>query len=398
MRVCLVTDIGWPAGGAEKSVVLLRDNLTRLGHSVRIISTDKLAEGRSDVFADTLIPHIGGSSLQRLARYFFYRRAFRILKASFREFEPDVIHFHTVGELSPSSLYAAGRIPFLMTVHGPEDFTLALLPWHLPASDYRNGSYRRVDLRMIGRLRYLYLRALQRPNYLFGLRPCRSLIAPSAFIADALLEDAASGQIIQLYNGIELPPVAPQPTNGRFLFVGRLEAVKGVDILLRAIARARTMAEEPDTAPDIGLDVIGDGTQRPALEALADDLELSGCVKFRGWQPQEDVISAMAASAVLVIPSVWPENLPTVALEALGIGRAIVGSRVGGIPELVMDGITGYLVDPYDINGLADRILALARDPALCASMGRAARHSADKFDAAAFVESVAAIYQESSA
>ncbi len=189
MRIVEVIDIGWLAGGAERSVLLLRDNLVDAGHEVLVLATDKNATGR-DVFADVLVPAIVGGPARRLSRYAFYGRAYTALRHAIRVFRPDIIHFHTVGELSPSVLIAAHGVPYIVTVHGPEDFTLGLLPWHLPASDYKNHTYRRSDIKLIGRLRLGYLRFIQRPLYLMALRRCARVVAPSRFMASVLTEEA----------------------------------------------------------------------------------------------------------------------------------------------------------------------------------------------------------------
>jgi glycosyltransferase involved in cell wall biosynthesis len=388
VRICFVTDIGWPAGGAEKSIKLLRTALEDRGHHVIVVATDKGAAERSDVFADVLIPHIQGPPLTRLGRFFFYPAAYRSVRQVCREFRPDLVHFHTIGELSPSCLAAVRGIPFVITVHGPEDFTLALNPWHLPASDYRRGTYRRSDLRLVGRLRLAYLRVIQRPAYQVGLRRTRAMIAPSRFLAEVLSEEFPPSLVQHIYNGIDMPAASSPLQHGRhFLYVGRLEAVKGVDVLIQAVACARRQE------PSLKLTVVGDGRERLALEALTDSLALSNVVEFRGWLPAESVWSVIQECDILVIPSVWPENLPTVALEAIGAGRPIIASRIGGIPELVEDGSTGFVVDPYDVEALAERLCRLASDPSLCRRMGLAARRRAAIYTTDRFVAEVLSLY-----
>jgi glycosyltransferase involved in cell wall biosynthesis len=379
--------VGWPQGGAERSIELLRAALVQRGDVVCVVATDMGAADRTDVFADVLIPHISGSPLRRLQQYFFYRTAYRELRRLFKSFRPDIVHFHTVGELSPAAFFSAWGIPFVMTVHGPEDFTLALNPWDLPASDYRNGTYRRSDLRVIGRLRCLYLGFIQRPAYLFALRRCDALVAPSAFIARVLERDIDPGRIVQINNGIDLPDAARPPGNGRFLYVGRLVAFKGVDVLLRTFARARELR------PGITLTIAGDGAERDALEALAAQLGLAADVTFLGHIGPNDVLRAFVNCDALVIPSVCPENLPTVAIEAMGVGRAILASRIGGIPELVADGVNGLLTDPFDEAALADGMVRLASQPDLCRHMGEAGRRRAAAYTATTFVSNILTLY-----
>jgi glycosyltransferase involved in cell wall biosynthesis len=391
MRVIEVIDVGWLAGGAERHAQLLKDALVERGHQVLVLATDKNAVDR-DVFADIMVPAIAGGAARRLTRYAFYGRAYSALRRAIRTFKPDVIHFHTMGELSPSVLLAAHGVPYIVTVHGPEDFTLALLPWQLPASDYKNHSYQWSDITLIGRLRYAYLRFLQRPLYLIALRHCAGFIAPSRFMARALAEEAAPEMIEQIYNGIHLPEQRPFVAERRLLFVGRLEAVKGVDVLLRAFARIH------HAHPDVELSIIGDGERRSDLEQLADDLGTTSSVRFYGWTGEAEVRSALADSTALIIPSVWPENLPTVALEAIGVGRAIVASRVGGMPELVDEGHTGFLTAPYDVGELAGALDRLLGDPDLAKSMGEAAHARSELFSIGRFVPTVEGLYQRVSA
>jgi glycosyltransferase involved in cell wall biosynthesis/O-antigen/teichoic acid export membrane protein len=388
LRILQIIDVGWAAGGAERSVVLLRARLEAAGHRVRVLSTDLGAQGR-DTFADVVVPAIGGNPLRRLARKLFYPRSYRAVRAIVRDFAPDVVHVHTVGELSPSVLFALRRTPYVLTVHGPEDFLLRLLPWHLPAGDYRNRSYRWRDVSTAGRLRYLYLRWLQRPSYLLALRACRRFVAPSEFMADVLTDEAAPSTIEQIYNGIDLPAPSPVPADGPFVYVGRLEAVKGVANLLAAIA---TLAAD---RPALRLVVVGDGTERARLVDQALRLGIVDRVRFAGSLDPDGVIEQMRQSRAVVIPSVWPENLPTVALEALGVGRAIVGSRIGGIPELVDDGTTGFLVPPDDVAALADALARLADDPVLAAGLGAAAAERRADFDIDSFVTRLVTLYRE---
>jgi glycosyltransferase involved in cell wall biosynthesis len=391
VRVVLVNDLGWPAGGAEKSVELLKNQLAERGHEVLVVSTDIGMAGRSDGFADVVVPAITGNPLRRLAGKAFHVAAYRRVRALIRVFQPDVVHFHTIGELSPSVVAAAAGVPHVVTVHGPEDYTLALLPWQLPPSDYRNGTYRPSDLRAVGRLRYCYLRFIERPIYQCVLRRTFAYVAPSRFLADTLLEDAAPTQIRQVYNGIELLPPAPvQPGRDRtLLYVGRLEAVKGCNILLRAFELVRR------EVPDARLVLVGDGGASDDLHVLAAEAGVADAVEFRGWLSYDAVGDAIADATAVVIPSVWPETLATVALEALAVGRPLIGSRVGGLPELIDDGVNGFLVEPYDVRRLADRMAAILTDPVMAERMGAAGRRRSGSFEIDRFTGEIEQLYTE---
>ena len=88
-------------------------------------------------------------------------------------------------------------------------------------------------------------------------------------------------------------------------------------------------------------------------------------MEFTGWQSQENLAKISSKASVLVAPSLWRENSPLTVYEALAIGLPIVGSNRGGISELIVDKVSGYVVDPLDSDALADRIIDILSDPEL---------------------------------
>ncbi len=153
----------------------------------------------------------------------------------------------------------------------------------------------------------------------------------------------------------------------RLLFVGRLDAVKGVPLLLDAFAAA--FAKHPDAT----LTVVGDGPARAGLETRAKALAVSGAVTFSGYQAQDAVAAMLEDADLLVLPS-FAEGVPVVLMEAMASHIPVIASRVAGVPELVEDGVTGYVISPGDVDTLADRIDQLLANPALCKRMGQAGR------------------------
>lgn len=149
--------------------------------------------------------------------------------------------------------------------------------------------------------------------------------------------------------------------------VGSLIERKGHRFLFEALG-----ALLRDSAlPDIRLWVIGDGEERTSLVARAASMGLSGIVRFLG--ARDDAPSIMRALDVLVVPSLV-ETTPFVVLEAMAAGKAVVASRIYGIPEMLDEGRTGFLVPPGDAAALAASLGRLLRDPSLRAAMGRAGR------------------------
>ncbi len=159
------------------------------------------------------------------------------------------------------------------------------------------------------------------------------------------------------------PPV-PVPDVQRALFVGVLERYKNVHAL--ADAWRRVAAELPEAQ----LPIIGRGREREVVARLARDLPQQ--VRWDEWVPSEGVAGALDEAAVFVLPS-FSEGLPRVAMEAFARGRAVVGSRAGGIPDIVEDGVSGLLVPPDDPEALARALVRALSEPGLAQSLGEGA-------------------------
>ena len=155
------------------------------------------------------------------------------------------------------------------------------------------------------------------------------------------------------------------PGRVRLLFVGRLTPIKGVRVLIEAFALACR------DRPGLQLALLGDGTDRRELEALA--APLGDRVQFLGYGSQQDVARELAASDALVLPS-FAEGLPVVLMEAMASARPVIATAVAGVPELVEDGVSGLLVPAGDMAGLAAQIGRLADDADLRRRMGQAGR------------------------
>jgi glycosyltransferase involved in cell wall biosynthesis len=180
--------------------------------------------------------------------------------------------------------------------------------------------------------------------------------------------DRSSFEIV--HYGIE-PDGEPRSYAGdvpRLLCVGRLIPIKGHIVLLRAFAQARRRV------PSLRLDLAGRGPLEPALRALAKELGIEDAVRFLGYVAP--VQRAIEAAAVVVVPSMG-EGFGMVALEAMERARPVVAAEIGGLGELVEDGVTGYLVPPGEAEPLADAIVRLTSDLAGAARLGEAGRRRA---------------------
>jgi glycosyltransferase involved in cell wall biosynthesis len=163
----------------------------------------------------------------------------------------------------------------------------------------------------------------------------------------------------------------PVPDRPRALFVGVLERYKNVHGLEEAWRRAAP------GVPDATLHLVGRGRERAVAERLLRDFP--GRVTWDERLPSEGVAAALDASTLLVLPS-FSEGLPRVAMEAFARGRPVVGSRAGGIPDIVEDGVSGLLVPPGDSEALADALVRALSDPALARRLAEGAHAAASRW------------------
>ena len=183
-------------------------------------------------------------------------------------------------------------------------------------------------------------------------------------------------RIAVIYPGVDSAWYVPDPATPRaerptFLYVGRLKRYKGVEIALRALAEARRRQ------PDVALEIAGQGDDRPRLERLAGELGVDSAVRFLGFVPEEEKRRRLRRAWAVVFPSP-KEGWGISNVEAAGCATPALASDSPGLRESVRHGETGFLVPHGDWRHLAERMVALAVDPALVARLGRGARAFAE--------------------
>ena len=181
---------------------------------------------------------------------------------------------------------------------------------------------------------------------------------------------------------------APRPAfSGHVVFVGRLDPVKGVTLLLEAFAAVRARH------PQARLTIAGDGPARTRLETRTRALGLTEAVQFAGDLDEPAVARLLDQADMLVLPS-FAEGLPVVLMEALASRLPVIATQVAGVPELVQDGLSGFIIPPGDVASLTDRLDRLLSDPELCATMGAAGRRKVEaEHDIAAEVAKLARLF-----
>jgi glycosyltransferase involved in cell wall biosynthesis len=203
-----------------------------------------------------------------------------------------------------------------------------------------------------------------------------------------------------IYNGVDLARFAPRPPSPALraalglppeapvvVSVGRFVAFKGYGHLLDAAAAVQARR------PGVRWLLVGDGPLRGELEARCRSLGLASLVTFAGWR--EDVPDLLALGDLFVLPSL-AEHFGRVLIEAMALGKPVVATAAGGVPEVVADGETGLLVPPADPEALAGAVEALLADRERAARLGVAARRRAETaFSQAGHAEAMAALFRE---
>lgn len=301
------------------------------------------------------------------------------LAALIRRLRPDIVHTHT------AKAGAVGRTAALLA--GPRR-PVVVHTFH--------GHVLRGYFGWVGSLAFRVIETAL-------ARITDSLVAVSPEVRDELvaLRVAPASRFTVVRLGIDLEPrtrseTAPEEirriygiADDRFVvgWFGRMTAVKRTDDLLDALAALR------ERGVDALLLLVGDGDDRERLERLAHGRGLAKACLFAGYQ--EDVAPWYAACDAVVLTSA-NEGTPVTIIEALAAGRPVVATNVGGVPDVVEEGVTGFLVHSGDTHALAERLEVLARDEERRRRMGEAGReHVLERYAVSRLVDDVDALYRE---
>jgi glycosyltransferase involved in cell wall biosynthesis len=189
-----------------------------------------------------------------------------------------------------------------------------------------------------------------------GANPDRVIFQPFKILDLDCAKNADGGAVRRLHGISRENPLV--------LCIARLVPEKGLTHLLHAMRIVK------GSIPDAVLLIVGNGPLENTLKALAHRLNLSDSVFFVGQVRHRDIWHYIAACDTLVLPSIWPEGLGIVLIEAMLMKKPVIGSKIGGINDVIIDGKNGYLVPPGEVRELADRIIRLLSDQELSFKFG----------------------------
>lgn len=342
MRVLLIANTLPPTdvSGVGEQVVQLAAGLEERGHEVKVVGRPRRGlAARKGLFPLTVLP-----------------ATVRVL----RRFEPDVVQVHE------SDGAFAAVVVRLLRGRRARPLLLALLQVSY-VEERRAVRPLRVGEREIGTpsgVERRFRRFKAPLQILLGrvtARMADRVLTPSGRTAREVERDYGVEEVEVLHNvtgglrrAVDGGRLRGLP-DAYLLFVGRLRIRKGVEVLLEALGGLR------EEGTELPLVVAGDGEHRATLERRAGELGLGSGVDFLGRCSAEQVRGLLEQARVLVVPSIY-EGMPLVVLEAMEAGLPVVASAVSGIPEVVVDGETGWLVPPEDSPALAAALRA-AWDP-----------------------------------
>jgi len=330
MKIAITVNLFPPKwlAGTEIATYQMAEHLAKRGHDVHIITSldDNLVENSYE--KGFHIHRIRMSRIRFLGAIFFWANIFRIIK----KIDPDIVHAQILSFAIPA-LFSKKllKIPYVV--------------WGQGSDVYLRDWFNKLVAKTI-------------------LKNADSVIALTKNMK-GVMQALYNRDIAVVPNGIDINDFRDgtddqerETISKRILFVGRLDPVKGVHYLLRAVQIVCKVL------PDAKLTLVGDGEERENLEYLTNSLGIRDSVDFVGRIPHEKIPDYMDQADIFVLPSL-SEGLPIVILEAMACGLPIVATRVGGIPDIIEEGVNGYLVESGDFQGLADKIIFLLENQPL---------------------------------
>ena len=398
MRILLVNKFHWPKGGSETYYFELGKMLKKHGHDVAYFSMNNeknIKTGDKEYFVN----EFDGNSKNIFKAFdiIYSKKNKKIMEAALDDFNPDIVHVNLFQRHLTYSIIEAVKernIPIVYTAHDlqavcPASAMLCrgiICEKCMKSSKFncfKNNCVKNSKLKSL--LSSLEATEYKKNNVYdkFDL-----IMPPSNFVGNKIKEDGVKAKVETLYNFVDINKFNPNDNGDEkyTFFFGRLSIEKGIINLLKAFS----MQKEGN------LYIAGDGPEKDNILNYIKDNDLTDRVKMLGFLSQDDVKKYVSNSSFVVVPSIWYENCPYSILETFATGKPVIGSKIGGIPELIEDGVNGYLYEYNDVNKLTKLINNLFMNKDLREKMGKKARQIAEeKYSLDAYYENLMKIYEK---
>lgn len=424
MRILLVNKFHYRKGGAETYYLTVGSELERMGHEVAYFSMrhpDNLPCEWDRYFVTQREYNNVKNPLKAVRdgmALIYSPEAKHNFQALCDEFRPDVVHLNNVHRQITLSILDApylrgNRVPVFYTAH---DYVTVCPGYLMLDGDGRvcdacleDGRYRHcIEGRCVKGSRAKSALAAIEASFNRAHKSNQRIdkaIAPSRFMRSKLIEGGwPEGKVVFLQNFADDAILdrasnagadATDRENPYLLFFGRLSVEKGVDTLLRAFD-----AVSPNLPQNMRLVVVGDGPDAAEFKALASSLDCASRIEFAGYQTGDALQSYVERASLAISSSRCRENMPYSIVEAFAAGTPVVGANIGGIPELVDEGNTGFICEPGDVQSMADAILrgasAFLEQPAYARLQHNCRSYVMDNCSREKFMSDLVNLYKES--
>lgn len=397
MRVINVGQNYHLRGGSDKYLFSLESLLQYHGHEV-IPFASRQAANLDTPWSVYFPPEVDFQypGLADVVRYTYSRPARESMRKLVHEQRPDIAHLHIYyGQLTASILDPLKRagIPVIQTLHEYKAIcpTYSLFAhgeiceacegrhfWRAAARRCNRGSFVRSALSAAEAYVSKWLGAVDKIDH---------FIAVSDFLRDKVVSSGLPrDKVTTVHNFVDCAGIVPADTPGTYLlYFGRLERIKGIYTLLEAVAPLR----------DTPVLIVGDGNEKPSLEY---EIKRRGLdhVKLLGFQHGQALRDLIRGSICTIAPSEWYETFGLTLVESFAHGRPVVASRIGGMTEVVADGVDGFLVRPGDVAELRERLSWMATHSVNALEMGLRGRAKVEeRFSPQGHYEKIMAIYKK---
>lgn len=363
MRILLVNKFHYLRGGSEKYYFELAQLLKSKGHTVGFFSMkheENITTGDAEFFVEEIDLNTG-SKLKALDVIYSQENK-RLMAKALEEFKPDIVHINNFQRQLSASIIDAIKeknIPIVMTAHDLNPIcpaSIMLYNGEVCDDCITKGYAQCIKKKCVkGSTLKSTLGVMEKKYYDFHkvFRKIDCIISPSEFNKNQLVNGKLKyNEIVTLHNFVNESERNEYVLGDYAFYLGRLSKEKGILNLIEAIG----------DIPNAKLLIAGDGPERERIEAYISEHKLDGRITLLGYQNQDSIHKYITNSRFVVIPSICNENCPYSVLEAMEIGKPIVASRIGGIPELIADGENGYLYKADDINELKEKLTLLLDD------------------------------------
>ena len=360
MRILLVNKFHYLRGGSEKYYFELAKLLKSHGHTVAFFSMkneNNIKTGDREYFVDEIDMNTG-SKFEAL-NVIYSKKNKALMEKALEEFKPDIVHINNFQRQLSASIIDAVKeknIPLIMTAHDLNPIcpaSIMLYNGEVCEDCITKGYTSCIKKKCIkNSMLKSVLGYIEKKYYDLHKIFCKvdCIISPSEFNKNQLLKGKLKcNDITVIHNFVNETEKTDYTLGDCAFYFGRLSREKGILNLVEAI----------NNIPGARLIIAGDGPERENIQAYIKEHKLENRITLLGYLNQNDIRENIRKCRFVTVPSICFENCPYSILETMEIGKPIIGSKIGGIPELIQDGINGFTYEHNDVTKLTNILMKL---------------------------------------